>query len=213
MTVVGESFIKGLGTPNPRVRPGIGLEGTPDQDLWEMLASEIGAGWFLDGFAFLFGKGINDLGPCVDAWSFLCPPYPNRRVIGRNAYGALLVLDVGWGNKAGGKVWLLDPTRISFFSEQWLDLISLVGDWLPERRLPGFLDRKLYDDFVRQTGQRLDLRSILALKVPLSMGGTMTLDNVQVEDIEMYYRSTAPIYERAMEKIRQAKAQRASQRR
>lgn len=202
MSLVGSNFIGRLGRPHPRVPSGLGLEGTSFGSIWETADEEIGAGWFLDRFTYLFGEGINRLLPCVEAWSFLCPPHSDRRVIGRNAYGALLVLDGIAGAIVGGKVWLLDPARLCRFENRNLDLVGLVGDWLPNDRLPGFLDRTLFDTFVAKTGSQLADDEMLGLKVPLPMGGTMTLENVQVENIVAYYQSTAPIYAAHFERRR-----------
>jgi hypothetical protein len=95
---------------------------------------------------------------------------------------------------------VLDPLAVRYRRYADLDFVGLIGYWLPENELPQFLDQTVYDDWRRQTGSVLGPGQILAPKTPLGLGGTMEVDNFQVEDIVSYYQTTAPIYQKAFAK-------------
>jgi hypothetical protein len=91
MSAVGEAFVKAFGKPDPATPNGVTFSMPGLQGSWESLHKEIGSGWYRDGFLYLFGEGLDALKPCLEAWSFLVPPCDDRVIIGRNAYGAILV--------------------------------------------------------------------------------------------------------------------------
>lgn len=189
-----ESFRRRFGAPDPSAPPGLRFPGRGDQTVWEDLQRQIGAGWFLDGFVYLFGEGLDALSPCLAAWDFLLPPGPQRVVIGRNAYGALLVAENPDEEGFTCPVGLLDPLHVRYWRHPEVVLMNLVGHWLPDDQVPGFLDSRMYDAWHGTTGDRLELTEALAIKTPLSLGGEITAGNFQIEKLVDYYRSTAEIY-------------------
>ncbi len=137
-----------------------------------------GGGWYRDGFLYLSGEGLEELRPCLDAWSFLVPSGGDRTVLGRNAYGALIVEGPG-----PDSVWILDPFTVSY--------TRVAVDALP----PGFLDGSAYRGWLDQHGlDGIEFRDVLGIKVPKGLGGALEVDNLQIEDIVDYYESTGPIY-------------------
>jgi hypothetical protein len=198
----GAAFVKAMGRPDPRTGSELPFtSGSLGARVWDRLYPEIGAGYYRDRFLFLFGEGLTALRPCLDAWSFLLPgDVTENMIIGRNAYGALLVLENP--NQFGPKerVSVLDPLAVAYRRYADLDFVGLIGYWLPENELPQFLDQSVYDDWRRQTRSFLEPGQILAPKTPLGMGGAMELGNFQVEDIVSYYQTTAPIYRKAFAK-------------
>jgi hypothetical protein len=198
----GAAFVKAMGRPDPPTASGLKFAAAKvGARLWERLHPEIGAGYYRDRFLFLFGEGLTALRPCLDAWSFLLPAdVAQNMIIGRNAYGALLVLENPDNFGPAARISVLDPLAVRYRRYADLDFVGLIGYWLPENELPQFLDQSVYDDWRRQTGSILGPRQILAPKTPLGMGGAMELGNFQVEDIVSYYQTTAPIYQKAFAK-------------
>lgn len=194
MTAVGEAFHARFGSPDPAAPSGLRFPGAVIQDTWEGLTKEIGAGWYLEGFVYLFGEGLDALQPCVEAWEFMLPAAKERRVIGRNAYGALLVAEDLSSKGLSSTVGLLDPVQVRYWRDPGVGLMNLIGHYLPEDKVPGFLDSRMYDAWHGATGDRLDLDEGLVIKTPLSMGGTIEAENFQPEPLVAYYRTTAEIY-------------------
>lgn len=194
MTVVGEAFIERFGPPAPAAKPGLRFADETSQETWERLTKEIGAGWYLDGFVYLWGEGLDALQPCLDAWEFMLPPAKERRVVGRNAYGALLVAEEvseqGYTCPAG----LLDPVQVRYWHDPNVGFINLIGHYLPKDKVPGFLDGRLYEAWHSTTGDRLELTEGLMIKTPLSLGGKIEAENFQLEPLVAYYEATAEIY-------------------
>ncbi len=60
--------------------------------------------------------------------------------------------------------------------------------------MPVFLNRSLYNAWVKATGDFLDLDEILGIKVPLPLGGEFIPENFQIENIIEYYQTTGAIY-------------------
>jgi hypothetical protein len=196
MSVVGENFMAAFGAPNPPTPNGVFLR-RAFQSGWLAIHAEIGSGWFLDGFLYLFGEGLSDLQPCLDAWSFMMPACSDRRILGRNAYGAILVLDHG-DSPDEQIVRILDPFTVTYDGAQNWQFSSLIGRALPKREMPTFLDNGAYDAWRKANGvDRLDLDDVLGIKVPKALRGELTVDNLQLDGIVDYYQSTAPIYEKA----------------
>lgn len=164
-----------------------------------MVRQEIGAGWFYNRFLYLFGEGLEALQPCLDAWSFVVPPgHPDRKILGRNGYGAILVLENG-NTLNQGSIHLLDPLNVRYWTDPNITLVTLCGNHLPKRRIPKFLDADAYDEWIAANADvELELEDILGVKVPLSLGGELTVDNLQLDGIVEYYQATGPIYANAL---------------
>lgn len=167
--------------------------------MWEAFYEEIGAGFYQNRFWYLFGEGLEALAPCLDAWSFLVPPGTPRMILGRNAYGALLVLENPDEIGPSSRVRVLDPLGVVWWGSASIAFANLLGCYLPQKLLPyTFFDDSVYQAWQKSTGRWLEADEILAVRVPLALGGTMTLDNFQVENVHAYYRTTAPIYAKAL---------------
>lgn len=194
-----DTFVQRFGKPAPPAPNGVKFPTAGARMIWDEVHAVTGSGWYLDRFLYLFGTGLDALNPCLEAWSFLLDGARERIIVGRNAYGALLVLDEPDKGMAS-PVKMLDPLQVRYWGDSNLDMGSLIGTWLPENLIPGFLDNGLYNAAVSAAGIELPLNEGLMIKEPLSMGGTMAADNFQPEDLVEYYRTTGPIYARALKK-------------
>lgn len=192
-----EDFINGVGTPDPSVSVGV-----PDEAhiMWPMFKKKIGAGYYLDRFLYLFGEGLERLEECLEAWSFVVPPLENRVILGYSAYGAILVLEHG-DDASKEMVKVLNPLTVQYFGDRNLTFGSLIGSWLPERRIPRFFDTSVYDEYREKSGD-LEPFEILGIGVPLTLEGKMELDNFAPQDIVAYYRDAAPAYKKAFAKMK-----------
>ena len=81
-------------------------------------------------------------------------------IVGRNAYGALLVLERA--NSESDAVYLLDPFQLVYWTDPNLSFSSLTGFWLPKNRLPNFLNTELCDKWLAKRDGYLDEGIILA---------------------------------------------------
>jgi hypothetical protein len=208
MSFLSEKFLNALGKPDPAEPASNGLvfSSGAAQRSWNIVQQEIGSGWYLDHFLYLFGEGLETLQPCLDAWPFLVPPHPDRMIIGRNAYGALLVLENG--NTMGTDlVRVLDPFTATYGGDPNLNLTSLVGRWLPNRVLEDFMDDRAFQAWVKANDAVPELDDVLGWKIPKGLGGTMDLDNLQLDGIVDYYQTTAPIYAKAFAKLAEQSGQ------
>jgi WD40 repeat protein len=197
-SAVGEAFHAAFGDPQPAAPNGLFFKSSMERSLWQSIQPEIGSGWYLDRFLYLFGDDLGHLEDCLDAWAFLVPEGKDRKILGRNAYGSILVLENA--NEIDQKVFVLDPFRVVYWTHSQIVFGNLLGAYLPERLIPGFLDTALYDAWTEVNGPLSD-RTILGTKVPMGLGGALDPENVQEEDIVEYYRTTAPIYEKAWRKM------------
>jgi len=199
MSAIADAFVAAMGKPNPPSTPGLHFADERMQASWDRIQAEVGAGWFLNHFLCLFAEGLDSLGACLDAWSFLVPPSSSERLIaGRNAYGAILVVENSTKDLGGlGEVHVLDPTAVAYWSHPDLYLRSMIGSWLPHNEIPHFLEHELYDAWLQQSGRYLVDDEILAMRAPRGLGGAMTLDNFYPENIFSYYETTGPIYAKA----------------
>lgn len=202
MSDVGKPFVKVFGKPEPEAPNGLAFSSSFLSDLWKDMRREIRSGWFQNRFLYLFGDGLADLLPCLDAWSFVVPPNRDRIVLGRNAHGALLVLDDA--NSGQGTVHVLDPFRVVYWTDPNLALMNLIARWLPEDRIPHFRDDTAYRQWQTQTGAALNDDEMLAPRTPEGLGGTLSLANLQPEPIVEYYETTGPIYGKAFAKMGRA---------
>lgn len=196
---VDEAFIRALGRPDPATPSGLRFAPWL-QRTWDRLHPKIGSGWFADGFLYLFGDGVSGLAPCLDAWSFLVPPSDDRVLIGRNAYGAILVLDNA-SDPARHRVRVLDPWTVTYDGAESVTFASLIARALPQRELADFLDDRPYRDWRKANGvERLGLDDVLGIKVPKPLGGRLDADNLQLDGVVDYYQATGPIYAEALSK-------------
>jgi hypothetical protein len=199
MSDVGKAFIAAFGRPEPETPDGLRFSASSLQSSWKSLRREIKSGWFADRFLYLFGEGLDRLLPSLRVWSFLVPPNEDRLILGRNAHGALLVLDDA--NTAEASVHVLDPFRVVYWSDPDLAFMNLIGHWLPRDQIPYFLDRSVYDAWAKtDQGPRAD-DMILAPKRPEGLGGPFDIKNFQEEDIAQFYATTGPIYEKAFARM------------
>jgi hypothetical protein len=162
------------------------------QMIWDSL--NIQAGWYKGSFLYLFGDELTQFQPCLDAWSFIVPSgHGDRMIIGRNGYGALLVLEDG--NKPGSEhVYVLDPFLVTYTTSEDLTLSSLVGRWLPTAELISFTDDSVYRAWVKENEVEPELEDVLGFKVPRSLGGAFDVSNVQLDGLLDYYRTTGGVY-------------------
>src|SRR4051812_21279564 len=105
-------FLKAMGEPSPAAPPGLHFTEPGIEFVWETFHEVIGAGWYQNRFWYLFGEGLDRLSPCLAAWSFLVPPGPERMILGRNAYGALLVLENPNALGSTSRVHILNPLDV-----------------------------------------------------------------------------------------------------
>jgi hypothetical protein len=203
MTEHGDQFIKVLGPPDPPAETGPACSDPAVAAALQALRAEVGGGWFKDRFLYLFGEELDTLKPCLDAWSFLVRGGSAKRtIIGRNAYGALLVMEDG---NAARHVFVLDPFRVAYWGDYGLTLEELVGRALcGPGLLSEFLDDGAYRAWVKEFDAELDMEDVLGFKVPKGLGGTITADNLQLDGMVEYYQETAPIYEGALRKQQEA---------
>jgi len=195
MSSVGDKFLEKVGPPNPSA-PGVFSFGTIMDRVWNRLADEIKAGWYLNRFLYLFGEGIEELNQCLDYWSFLFKEDIERKVLGRNAYGALVVVENPTELDYSAPIGILNPINVSYFRDDNLVFSNFLGYWLPEQQIPGFHDSRLYEAWQKTTNDYLELDEILAIKIPLNLGGEIKADNFQIENIFEYYKTTGTIYDK-----------------
>ena len=197
MSAAGEAFVAALGRPDPAAPPGLSFPDPVDQESWDYLYPEVGAGYYLNRFLYLFGENVRSLQPCLEAWSFLLPPGNARVILGRNAYGALLILESANLSWVKARVYVLDPIGVVYRRNAQAALGNLFGYWLPNRALPNFFNSDIYDEWVAKSGRYLADDEILGIKLPPGLGGSLALDNFQPEPIVRYYQTTGPIYAKA----------------
>lgn len=180
-------FTHHFGRPNPAVPPGDFFADKFDKSLWRMMYDEVGAGWYQDRFLYLFGAELPLLTPCLEAWFGLLEPGVERVVIGRNAYGALLVAEQTTEEGTDAPIGLLDPCQGTYTKQEGLDFASLLSEWLPENRLLGFLDQTIYQAFLAADGQLAE-HEILGMQTPLSQGGKLELSNFRPEAVVAFHQ-------------------------
>lgn len=189
-----DTFAKVFGPPTPRIASGLRFKTKEWQRQWERFHLKTGAGWYCDGFLFLFGEGVERWQACLDAWPFLVPPSSNRMVLGRNAYGALLVLENA-DHLETQSVHVLDPFTVTYSKVPSVDLPSLIARALPKGELPMFLDDSAYRAWLDENDlKRIGLHDALGIKVAEPLGGKLESHNLQIEDIVEYYQTTSQGY-------------------
>lgn len=190
-------FCEALGAPVIAATP-MQFRSAYLNDVMSRQISQIGAGWFLGRMFYLLGDGMQRLEPCVRAWSFLLPPsLSDWVIIGYNVYGQILLLDQDGERGAMSPVGMLDPLTVSYVSDPELDVAALLAHWLPQRRLPGFLDTSVYEQFLTTSQGLLEDDEMLGIEQALPLGGEMTLENFSEIGIVDYYEAVAPVYAKA----------------
>ena len=195
-STLAKAFTQAFGRASPPAKP-LRFADPVLQYNWEFIQKEISGGWYHDGFLYLLGERLDELLPCLDAWSFLLPRRKTPVIVGRNAYGALLVMPDSTTTAIDPTIGILDPTRVSWTSNPNIGFGNLLGAWLPEGLLPEFIDEAPYQAWRRAGGGKLAVNEMLAPKVAVALGGTMDVDNLEVRDMVAYYEATGPIYEKA----------------
>lgn len=198
MTVMKDTFVRVFGKPKPKTPNVVHFKDPGLEAIWKLCEKDTGAGWYMNRFVYMFGPQVERWAPCLDAWSFLVPRSRARRIIiGRNAYGALLVVD----DTADAPAHVLDPFLMVYWSHPNLHFGNLLATWLPQNQIPGFLDDTLYQAWIKVRKKPLEDDLILAPKTPFGLGGEMDPANFQEEEIVSYYQTTAPIYAKAYAKM------------
>ena len=193
--LVVEKFLAGLGHADPELNRGFSFEGHNLAFFWDELYGKIKAGWFLNRYLCLFGEGVRDFDICLNHWSFLIPDdNKDRWVIGRNAYGALVVIEEPLKFADVSKIGILDTLTVSYKTSENMTFMNLISYWLPKRHLQPFMSDDLYQTWQKIENQYLQHDQILAIKTPLSLQGEMKIENFQIENIFQYFKSTGLIY-------------------
>jgi len=162
--MIGQSFIDKLGKPDPADELGSAFKAVPSAGIFR----DVGSGFFLGQFLYLFGKGLEGLSGCLDGWQL--PSEKERLILGRNAYGALLVGDGLF--EGPGLIHTLDPVTGEHWSEKGATLESLFDSYLPKQMLPGFHDEDRYGHWMWHGRQEYNLDEFVIIEVPLQMLGT-----------------------------------------
>jgi hypothetical protein len=195
MTEGAAAFLQTLGEPNPKTSNGLVFRDRYAQGLWNVRYADVGAGWYRDRFLYLFGPGLDRLQACLHAWSFM-GTFSDPMIVGHNAYGALLVLENA--NSADEAIHVIDPIAIEHWTNPNMHLLNMIGHFIPNQEMRGFLDDSIYRAWITAEKRYLLSEMILAAKTPIPLGGQPSPDNFQEEEIVSFYQSTAPIYEKAM---------------
>jgi hypothetical protein len=196
MSYATNKFLKVYGRAKPKAKDGLHLP--PAWAMWwSRLKKEISPGWYKDRFLYLFGEGLDDYKRCLDAWSFLLPNDVERIILGRNAYGSLLILEDPT-NEMGGQIGVLETLTVQYTTRSdWL-LSGLLVGLLVNGELDIFVDDSVYSEW-RQGAKKtkspfLPDDVILGIQTPLPLDGTMTLSNFRARPIVEYYEATADVY-------------------
>lgn len=193
---VQDDFVRSFGAPDEEATPLQFSERFVEED-WQERHARTGAGWFLGRFFFLLGEGLERLTPCLEAWSFLLPPAEERRILGYNAYGTLLVMDDEEQDGLVAAVRMIDPLNVIAWSDPECVYTTLLNHWLADRALPNFFDTSVYLEWLEGAGRFLADDEILGINAPVPLGGEMTLANFTPMNIVDYYLATGPVYAKA----------------
>jgi hypothetical protein len=112
--------------------------------------------------------------------------------VGYNAFGTLLVVKdrTDWSPRLG----VLDPTRVVWWDPPDFDFTGLIGTWLPDKRIPHFLDHAPYDAWRAAGGRQLNVGEMLSMKTPAALGGEFVPENFEINGIVRYYQASGPVY-------------------
>jgi hypothetical protein len=199
VSVLSDAFVAAIGRPEPAAPPGLRFDSS-EQEFWESVHAEIGAGFFLGGFLYLFGEGLEELLPCLRHWSFLVPGLERPMVVGYNAFGTLLVVT----DRAAiaPRLGVLDPARAVWWAPPALDFFGLMGAFLPQDRIPHFLERGPFEAWRARGGRQLRRGEMLSLVEPAALGGAFVPENFRVTDIGRYYEVSGPVLAEAGRKAK-----------
>jgi hypothetical protein len=211
MSYAIDKFLKAMGSAKPRAKDGmhfsIFIAGS-----WKNAQKEgVHPGYYKNRFYYLFGEGLERYQRCIDAWSFLVDTKRPVTILGKNAYGSLLVLEDSDDAETSRHIGVLDTTLAQYtartdwyFSDLWVGL-------LVNRELDIFTDESAYLEWRELAGKGkakkpyLDEDEILGPVLPLPLGGTMSMTNFRPQNIFEYYESTAPIYKKAYRQVKRSK--------
>lgn len=193
---IPDHFVDAFGPPD---QPAPAMHFTEPflEEIWQRRHQRTGAGWFLGRFFFLLGDGLERLAPCLEAWAFLLPPASERRIVGYNAYGALLIMEDETESGTVAPVRMLEPTTVTYWAEPECVYTTLLSRWLPDRHIPRFFDTSVYEQWLKTSGRFLGDDEILGIRQALPLGGEMKLENFTPINIIDYYRATGPVYAKA----------------
>jgi len=121
-------------------------------------------------------------------------------IVGYNAFGTLLVVKdrTDWDARLG----VLDPARVIWWDPPELDFVGLIGTWIPDKRIPHFLDHAPYDAWRSAGGRPLNIGEMLSMKLPAALGGELVPENFEINDIVRYYQVSGPVYARTVKATR-----------
>jgi hypothetical protein len=199
MSTVGEAFLKQVGPPNPKKELGFKFSMEWDQIVLDDIYEEIGAGEYYNGFLHLLGTDISPLNDLLKYWSFLFSDNNDRKVIGRNAYGSLLIIENESDEGTVAPVGYLDLINCQYVKNENLDFTGLIGNWIPNNRLTNLLESSIYESFIND-GKIIQKDEIVAIKVPVPLGGKLEKENFQIENIFEYHSSISKIYQKSISK-------------
>lgn len=197
MSTVGDQFIEKIGKPGESSKLGFEFSMEWDQIVLEDLFNEIGAGYFQDKFLYLLGEEVTKLNTCLKHWHFIFDDNIDRKVVGRNAHGSLLIIENESELGTTAPIGYLDVLNCSYSTSPELDFMGLFGNWLPNNRLGNFLDNSIFKSLMANDNLILSKHEIVAIKVPLKLGGEIHLENFQIENIFEYHESIAQVYKNA----------------
>jgi len=103
-----------------------------------------------------------------------------------------------------GQIGVLDTTIASYATNSDWSFHDLFGSLLPDRILDVFCNDAAYAIWRKKGGEMPETDDILAIKVPVPLGGGMKPENFTVEDTFSFYETTAPIYKKAHAQARRS---------
>lgn len=174
---------------------------TFDKMLIENVVSDINYGWFKNRFYLLLSSELENCKECVNEWNFLIPKDgKTRTVFGRNAYGAIFMLEDVEIKGTAAQVGILNPFIVSYTSDEHCVFMNNLGYWMPKNAHHFSASNSAIYDSAFGKSTFLNTDEILAPKIPEPLGGKFEMQNFQVEPIIDYYKSTAKIYKQIKDK-------------
>lgn len=199
MSLVGEKFLKKVGEANPKSNLGFKFSMEWDQIVLDDLYEEIGAGIYHNDFFYFLGTDVLPLNDLLKFWSFLFNDDIDKKVIGYNAHGSLIIIENESEEGTVAPIGYLDLINCQYYKNENLDFMGLIGNWIPNDRLPNLLNSSIFELF-KNGGGILQKDEILAIKVPISLGGAIEKENFQIENIFEYHSSISKIYQKTLSK-------------
>jgi hypothetical protein len=199
-----------LGPPSPRVPTTLQFSDSFTQTRWRRYHREVGSGWYWDGFLCLFGEGVERLDRCLTAWGPVVGKPRPRLVLGRNAYGAILVID-DVEKLDHPRLRILDPFETTWGGCTGEALMELFGKVIPNNEFPAFFSNRLYQGWREREGRTLGPDEILTPRVPEDAGGQWEINNLVVEDVFQFYERTAVEWSDTLTKAGRRKKKRTDQ--